>query len=470
MKWLVGLKREIAVLVLIVLLGAFLRFYNLSNSVSFEYDEQYNTYLVYNLVHNHKLSLIGQEMSFGGMFLGPWHYLYLVPFYIATNLHPIGGFIGEGVIGLFSVVSYYFIGKKLFGAKVGLLAAFFRAVLLPLIAIDRIITPPYPSELTSLWFIYFLVKLQEGSKKAFYILSFLFGLMFTVHLAALPLIVVWLIILVVFRPIKITFSLIAKAALFFLIPLLPQIFFEVKHQFVHLLRLVDTLVQEGQSTYDFNRQMRLISRVTIGNFIQLFDPKQNWLFGYLVIGVSIWVAFFKQRQVFNRGWLRVTAISLVVVPVYYLIYPRLISEYYLISLIPVTLLLISAVVFNLIQSKIGVALVTIFLTVVIPPNIEGLTQGLYMHKPISLSAKDRAVKSIVDHQRGKGDFSISYFMDYGREYGYQYFFTYYGLEPRQAVKPPVYSLVVPEDQVAAKDLSESFDGIGVIYPEKELQY
>lgn len=470
MKWLLGIKREIVILILIVLLGAFLRFYNLSTSVTFEFDEQYNSYLVYNLVKNHNPSLVGQEMSFGGMFLGPWHYLYLVPFYIATNLHPIGGFIGEGVIGLIAVISYYWIGRKLFNGKVGLVLALIRAVSIPLITVDRFITPPYPSELTSLWFIYFLVKLQEGSVKAFYFLSFLFGLMFTVHLSAFPLVIVWLVVMIVFRPIKLSLSLILKSLVLFLIPILPQIIFEVRHNFVHLLSLLKMLAEGKQSEYYLPYRLAFVSRVTFGNFIHQLVPSQDWTTGLPIFGMVVWTLFIQRYRLIKPAVFKIILLSFLIIPFYYIVYPRRISEYYLISLTPVTLILVGLTLYKLYRERLGKVLIVLFLILTVSPSIEHFIQNSVTHRPVSLDAKDKSVKSIVDHQRGKGDFSISYFMEYGREYGYQYFFTYYGLEPRKAVKPPVYSLVVPESQVAKKDLSEEFDNIGVIYPEKELQY
>ena len=135
--------------------------------------------------------------------------------------------------------------------------------------------------------------------------------------------------------------------------------------------------------------------------------------------------------------------------------------------VPLTLLYVSALLVTLWPYRVGKIFVALFLMVIIYSNITNLLQDYKRPNKFALYQKDKAVKSIVDHQRGKGDFSISYFTQYGRHYGFQYFFTLYGLEPRKEIKPPIYSIVMPWGQVAREDQSAIFGDIGVIFPEME---
>ncbi len=451
------------ILVIILILAAFLRFYHLADRVPFEFDDQYNTYLVYNLVHNHKVSLVGQETSFGGMFLGPWHYLFLTPFYIATGLHPIGGFVGEGVIGLITIFSYYYVGSRLFSSKVGLVAAFIRAISINLIAHDLNIGPAYPSELVAVWFLYFLWKLLQGEKKSLIWLAFLGGMMFTIHLSVLPLLVVAVVAFLLYRPVRLDLKTIGLSLGAFLVPVSPIILFEIRHHFAHIIRFMSELSGSSeQKNYliKFGLELNQISQMLYTIFDPIYLP---WWVGFLMVGGIFGLALHQKKA-------RLLILTFIVVIAYYLVYPRNVPNYYLMALIPVTLLYTSALLVCLWYSKYLRVFVLAFLGLIVVSNLQVYYGQVTSPSKFNLAQKDAAVKSIVDHQRGKGDFSISYFTAYGREFGFQYFFTLYGLEPRKEVKPPVYSLVMPKAQVAADDLSLEFSDIGVIFPEMEEQY
>lgn len=453
----------------ILAIGAIARFYDLASVVRLEYDDQYNALLAYDLIKNHKLSPVGQEMSFGGMFLGPWHYLFLTPFLLISKLNPIGVFIGESVIGLLTIFSYFWIGRRLFSLKTGLVIAFLRSISFPLISLDHNVSPAFPAELVAIWFMYFLVRFQKGFKLAFPILAFLFGMMFTVHLVILPLILVFLAVWLIYRPVKVSFKLLGLSVLAMLIPLAPQLIFEIKYKFVHFLRLINTLTFEGKSDYD-GMWTRILFEIRggLGNFYTLYDSWiLPWWIGLLVFGVVIYLVY-RQRGEFlapYHKWL--LGLTAGITFIYYLIYPRHIPQYYLLLFVPLSLFYVSASLVEFGKTRLGKAVVSIFILFIVFSNIKLWIDAYSVRDNFNLKQKDQAVKAIVDHQRGKGEFSVSYFTEYGRHYGFQYLFKYYGLEPRSDIKPPIYSIVLPKGQVADKDLSVWFGDIGVIFPEEE---
>ncbi len=452
------IRKNFIILALIVLLGAFLRFYNLTDVSTFEFDDQYNTYLAYNLLHG-KISLIGQESSFGGLFWGPWHYLYLTPFLFITNLHPIGVYIGEIILGLLTIISYYFVGLKLFSSKVGFLVAFFRSILFSAIINDRTVSPPYPAEMVALWFIYLLFLLYHGSKKTIIFLSFLAGLMTSVHAVLFPLIIVWIILMFI-KKIKVNLKIILLSFFSFLLPIMPLIVFELRHNFVHVKGFLITLFNQGNTTsLGFWEKFFSVIKYNVENFYMLFD---RWMLpgflGVIILGALLLINF-RNRFIFLT--------TFCVIIIYYSIYPRNVPEYYYMALTPIILLYVSALLINIWKNAPGKMLVLLFVGTVLYVN---LSQFIYGHKnpgKFGLAQKDLAVKTIVEHQKGKGEFSVSYFVPFGRQFGFQYFFTLYGLEPRHEIKPPIYSLVMPRSFVSEQDLSFFTGDIGVIFPEDE---
>jgi len=39
------------------------------------------------------------------LFVGPWYFYFLVPFYALSGLHPLGGAIGSVVLGLITIIA-----------------------------------------------------------------------------------------------------------------------------------------------------------------------------------------------------------------------------------------------------------------------------------------------------------------------------------------------------------------------------
>src|SRR3989344_7542643 len=115
------------ILLIIVLIAAFLRFYRLPEMANFDYDQEYASGFAYTVLKEYPIKLIGQGLSVEGLFMGPIYFYYLVPFFSLFNLHPIGGFVGSVFLGLFTIIIYYIVANKLFGFPAGIIAALFKA-------------------------------------------------------------------------------------------------------------------------------------------------------------------------------------------------------------------------------------------------------------------------------------------------------------------------------------------------------
>ncbi len=466
MKRLRTIIRQHWLIIIILAFASWLRFYQIENQVLFEYDEQYNVQLVYNLLINGKISLVGQEMSFGGMFLGPWHYLFLVPFLWMTKLHPIGAYYAEATIGLIAIGSYYWIGQKLFNRNVGLLAAFFRSITFSGLAIDRAVSPAYPSELVALWFIYLLIRFYQGHQVSVIFLSLLFGLMFTVHLSILPLAVVWLIVAVWKRPIKLTPKISALSLLAFIIPVTPQLLFEIRHQFSHLLRLLNTLASDGHQSYDLIQRLVYNIYFHLGNFWGFFTYQWDfWWLGIIIFAAINYLLITKVKLFDHPGISFIFYLTLAINILYYWIYPRHVPEYYFIASLPLIILFTSAILIYIWRYPFGKILTVLFISLVIYQNDYIFSpQTSRFNNGATLGHKDSIVKSIVNNQPNDQDYSVSYIMERGREFGFQYLFKYYGHPPVNEIKPPIYSIVLPKRQVNPQELNSTGGEIGVIYP------
>src|SRR3989344_3226639 len=123
----IRISKGFLLFLLIFLLGFFLRIYRIRDYITFLGDEGRDVLVVYNILHG-DLTLLGPTASVGGFFHGPLYYYFMVPFLFLSNYDPVGPAIMIGLIGTITVLLVYLVGKRLFGAAAGLIAAFLYAI------------------------------------------------------------------------------------------------------------------------------------------------------------------------------------------------------------------------------------------------------------------------------------------------------------------------------------------------------
>src|SRR4030042_6233902 len=74
----------------VFLISLFLRLYHLKQLFIFTMDEEYQAYLVKNIISGYHYPLIGVNVAGTGLYLGSFFtWLSVIPYYL-TNLNPIG--------------------------------------------------------------------------------------------------------------------------------------------------------------------------------------------------------------------------------------------------------------------------------------------------------------------------------------------------------------------------------------------
>ena len=77
--------RKNILLIIILIVGAAVRFYRLAEYINFLGDEGRDAIVAYNIAHGH-LTLLGPTSSVGGFFLGPNLLLFYGPFSLVVQL------------------------------------------------------------------------------------------------------------------------------------------------------------------------------------------------------------------------------------------------------------------------------------------------------------------------------------------------------------------------------------------------
>lgn len=127
-NWIQVNKSEFGVLLTILLTGAFLRLYRISEYMLFLGDEGRDAVIVRRLLVNFDPILIGPGTSIGNMYLGPLYYYLMAPAMLLSGLSPIGPAFQIALFGVATIFLVWFIAREWFGGLAAVVAAALYAV------------------------------------------------------------------------------------------------------------------------------------------------------------------------------------------------------------------------------------------------------------------------------------------------------------------------------------------------------
>lgn len=111
------------ILIIILLLGAYLRMYKINEYLTFLGDEGRDVLIVRRMIVDHKFTLLGPTASVGGFFLGPIYYYFMMPFLWLWNFDPTGPAVMVALFGIATIYLVYKTGKEMFSPFAGLVSS-----------------------------------------------------------------------------------------------------------------------------------------------------------------------------------------------------------------------------------------------------------------------------------------------------------------------------------------------------------
>lgn len=450
----------------ILLIGLFFRTYQIVERFEFAHDGDLYSWIVKDIVINHHPRLIGQQTSAPGIFIGPYFYYLLVPFFILAKMDPIGALFPITAIGLITILSFYIVLSKIFTREVGLITSFLYAVLISTVSFDRWVVPTVTTSLWTIWYFYTVVMLARGNFSILPLLGILIGLIWHIHIALVP----------VFSAIPATILLVkklpnsgqlAKFAIALFITSLPLIFFEIKHEFQQTLNLLHNFVipyPGATGWYKFQIVIEMVAKNINSLFFapQSFQVTNNFLFPLVILSSALWLIKVKLIKAKELIPLYIWILAVVL---FFSISSAPISEYYFSNIEVIFLGIISLLLYYLYKSSpIGKVFVIGFLIIIALKNAHFLiSQDSYRKGYLE---KKAVVDYIINDAKGRNlpCFSINYITSPGENVGFRYFFF---LKNARLAVPgrgsPVYNIVIP-DEYAFKEIKAKFGHIGVIPP------
>lgn len=459
------INKAYLLLFLILLFAAFLRFWRLSEMAYFDTDQEYSANFAYSVLREFPIQLIGQGISVKGLFLGPLYFYYLVPFFLITNLHPIGGFVGSVIFGLATIITYFFVANNLFGPKAGLIAAFLRSILYVELHNDWGMTSAFASELPALLTWWFFYRYWHGKLNILPALTFVFGFYTSIHPILFPFYFVFLSIFIVKRKLP-QLKIILLSVVTFLIPISPLILFEFLHNFLEIKQLITLFTHPSpEANLGFSRLLDHLALIAtdlnriLG--LQFVSSWLLWLFTLAILGVLI----FKKVDFWKNNFHKfIVPTTFVIFLAYYTFFPSHVTAYYFVALTTIIILYAAANLGLLVKNFTLLLVLFLILANTSVMNLGKLVERWENSLLSTLYHKEFIVREIVKRQPQDQEFYVSYITRLGWNTGFSYLFKYYQREPQtKEVKQPIYTIVLPKS-LSPASINISSGDVGLILP------
>lgn len=420
---------EIILLLLILILGAYLRLYKIRDYLTFLGDEGRDVLVVKRMIVDHKFTLLGPTASVGGFFLGPIYYYFMMPFLWAFNLDPVGPAV---MVALFGIATIYFIyktGKDFFDPKAGLVAALFYAISPVVIAYSRASWNPNIVPFFTIIIIYLTKKIVTDNQwKKIIWLGFLFGISLQLHYLVSFLaigIATYLIFYGRLKRIKEYFI----GVLGFFLGISPFLLFEVRHGFPNTISLFNFIFHGKEIGVGKISFINIITNVSERLFSRLITNNNLPLAVILLLSTLIiyFYCYYKNR---NNPKIVQTLILLLFWGVFgvglFGFYKKPIYDYYLGFLFPLSFLLTGHLFSHLSEKLFGKILTLGLIIFIFILNWAGIPFRFPANKQLDQTIN--ISRFVFDKTEGK-PFNFALITGQNSDHAYRYFFEVWNNKP-----------------------------------------
>lgn len=237
---------RISLLVISILtIGTFLRFYNIGELMPFIGDQGWFYLSARDMVLNGQIPLVGIPSSHPWLHQGPlWTYMLAGVFWL-FGFNPLNGAYLTIFLGILSVLLVYIVGSEMFSRRIGIISAILYATS-PLVILHS--RTPYhtsPIPLFTLLFIFCLFKWIKGNNIFFSLSVFFLAVLYNFELSTA---ILWFILFIILiygiwkktKWIKKIFSwrILIYSVAAFIIPMIPILIYDFSNNFSQTLKFI----------------------------------------------------------------------------------------------------------------------------------------------------------------------------------------------------------------------------------------
>jgi len=287
---------------LLFLVGLFLRLYKILETTTFLGDQGRDAIIMKSIVTFQNLPALGPITSVGSIYLGPLYYYMMSPWLLLFGFDPIGPAVGVAVLTSTALILQFLVVKDMINKETALISVFFSTFSWALIEYSRFSWNPNLLPQVALFSVYTLYKAVRTKKLKYFILhGLLLSLAVQLHYLALFLLPISGVVLLyqLFIDQK-SIALWAKklVALLasFLTPLFPFILFEIIHAFPNsksVLRF--TQENTGTNTTPFYNEL-FDTLQNCYRYVLQYAPSPNLTIVLTLLILALFVYALKKKQ------------------------------------------------------------------------------------------------------------------------------------------------------------------------------
>ncbi|MBI3485314.1 hypothetical protein HY025_00045 [Candidatus Daviesbacteria bacterium] len=468
LNYILKTHKVILILSLIVLIGIFLRTYQAIERFDFAHDGDLYSWIVKDIVVNKHLRLIGQVTSTEGIFIGPFFYYSLVPFFLITNMEPTGGIILVTLISVATIFSFYFVFAKLFDKTTGLIAALVQAIFLTRVLHDRWVVPTNTTSLWEIWYFYSILMLARGNFIYFPLVGFLVGMIWHISFSEAPILALIPLSLVLSKKLP-KIKELALGLIGFLIPSIPLMLFEYKHNFIQSKSFINSFLQDQGGGKGIEKLIHVLSEVNYNITGLLFYPyRGNFPYNVLVVLLLILLSLFLVRKkAFQKKDLLILLSWIFLMISFFSLSTKAISEYYFsnLDMVFLSIMIVGLAIIFKYSKILKIFCLLVFSFLILQNSLYIITSREYNH--LGYLERKYAVEYIKMDSLKKNYpcIGISYIAKVGDNVGFRYLFYLNNIKIKKPSNEiPVYNLVLPHSLSNESDIR--FGNIGLISQKK----
>lgn len=304
---------EIGLFSLILVLGGFLRFYHLPQTLLFLGDQGRDAIIAKQILKDRDIALIGPVTSVGNMYLGPFYYYFMVPFLALTYPDPVGPALGVALVNTLSIIGLFLITRRLFNSATALLAAGIYALMPLAIQFSRFSWNPNLGAPVGILVFWLLVRWLQTTRWKYAIgLGLALGIIIQLHYVALitwGLVAInWIILMIQEKQMRkrIFFQGLTIAGLAVAL-LSPLVAFDFRHNHIISAEFLKFFTSSEEHILPWTR-FAIIIRETEGRMYQVLsqlvsgtkNPFMDRLVGYSSIVLLAWTYLLKRPKKDNQ--------------------------------------------------------------------------------------------------------------------------------------------------------------------------
>lgn len=349
------LKMDRIIIILILLIATIVRLVPLEKLMIFSPDQSYILYIVQTMVKNFHIIWIGVSALGFDFYMGPGWIYFLYPFVALFKNDPLVIGVISSLIGVITTWVIYWFGKKLFGTKVGLLAALFYGTSSLIVYYDQ---QPYPNAVPLLSLLMALsLYMSKKSKKWLYLFAASYGAVFHIHLS---------LVLVIFAGIYwvIKHKLLNKrtfiiSTIIFLVTISPLIVFDYFHKASNITAPIRVIQTFGNNKTKLSVSKKVSSTIKVLSRLWYLDAGNSNIdeisypcntsneaqttqakLPLIILGLTILIFFFLRKDLWSNEKKNLLFIlSLCFIAPYLILNSINAVEYYLLGFFPIFFIL-----------------------------------------------------------------------------------------------------------------------------------